>query len=91
MLCVFVGREIGLRGMGDGDQNPNIIISPVDKSSGVEIMHKKMYIEKNNALFENTNTYEMPNLTAINKNCPVSWGCRIHRLSLCSGVKLSPH
>ena len=50
-------------------QNPNIIIiSPADKSGVVVIMHKQSYIDKINSLLEDTNTYEISNLTHISKN-----------------------
>ena len=49
-------------------QNPNIIISPADKSGGVIIMYKQRYIDKINSILEDTNTYQISNLTTINKN-----------------------
>ena len=48
-------------------QNPNIIISPANKSGGVVIMHKQRYVDKIISLLEDKNIYKIYNLTIINK------------------------
>ena len=48
-------------------QNPNIIIFRADKTGDVVIMHKQRYVGKINSLLENMNTYEISNLTTMNK------------------------
>ena len=48
-------------------QNPNIVISPADKSGGVVIMHKHRYVDKIHSIFDDTNTYEVSNLITTNR------------------------
>ena len=71
-LCLLTNRIITPQKIYSGTTQPkakpNIIISPADKYGDVVIINKQRYVDKFNSFLEDTDFYEISNLTTMNKD-----------------------
>ena len=67
-------------------------IKPTKSLSYLEVKKTSKKFHSNN-LCKCSQTFQKPNPKPTNdplQDCPVGWGCRIHRLHLCSGGRIPP-